>query len=733
MPLARARHVDERMTLRSYLVLLALATLLPVAVFAVVVGVLLVDSQRDTFRHGAQERTLAVLTALELELKRSISTLEALAVSGTLETSDLQDFRTIATSVLFTQRDWRTINLSLASGQQILNLNRPPGATLPLIPVEDGSVARLIESQKPVIGDMVFGPTTKQWDFAVRVPIVRDGAVLYILSAVIDPGSMYDLLKTQNLPDDWIGIVLDRNGRIVARTVDPAKSVGQLASPSLREALTASLSGWYRGAEGNAFYTSYRRSEATGWTFVMNIPVYAVEQAGRQANALLIAGLLTALALALGLAVMVGRRIAKPISSLAAATQAMGLGKPLDLPAELAVSEVRTLAAALRDAERAIGERQSLIEREKEALRAADRSKDEFIAMLSHELRTPLAALTTAAHVLRMAGRDDERATQARGVIERQTRHMARLVEDLLDVSRVSLGKAKLQRESFDLGELVENLIAAWRAAGRFERHAFTHAIAAVWVDADRTRIEQIVSNLLDNALKFTPSGGKVSLTLRQAGAEALLQVTDEGQGLTSEAISRVFDLFVQGEQGLDRRKGGMGIGLALVRRLSEMHGGSVSVTSKGPGAGATFTVRLPAIVRPRRDLLDRAGIEEPLRTRRVLIVEDNDDTRQMLRAALTLKGHEVDEAADGATGLAVALASPPDIALIDIGLPDIDGCELARRLRASAQNGRIPLIALSGYGQPEDLKRAYDAGFDSHLTKPVAIEELHSAITALR
>jgi CheY-like chemotaxis protein len=220
---------------------------------------------------------------------------------------------------------------------------------------------------------------------------------------------------------------------------------------------------------------------------------------------------------------------------------------------------------------------------------------------------------------------------------------------------------------------------------------------------------------------------------LRQAGAEALLQVTDEGQGLTSEAISRVFDLFVQGEQGLDRRKGGMGIGLALVRRLSEMHGGSVSVTSKGPGAGATFTVRLPAIVRPRRDLLDRAGLEEPLRTRRVLIVEDNDDTRQMLRAALTLKGHEVDEAADGATGLAVALASPPDIALIDIGLPDIDGCELARRLRASAQNGRIPLIALSGYGQPEDLKRAYDAGFDSHLTKPVAIEELHSAITALR
>jgi len=685
------------MTLRSYLVLLALATLLPVAIFAVVVGALLVDSQRDTFRRGAEERTLAVLTALESELKSSISTIEALAVSPTLEAEQLDGFRAIATSVLSTQPYWRTINLALPSGHQVLSLSRAPGSELPLIPLEDSSVARVIETQRSAVGDLVLGPTTKRWAFAVRTPIVRDGAVKYILSAVVEPASINDLLKRQNLPRDWIGVVVDRNNRIVARTVEAEKSVAQLASQSLRDALAVSDGGWFHGStiEGTEVYTPYRRSEVTGWAFAMGIPAYAVEQAGRRAKAILMGGLLAALTLAIGLAAMVGRRIARPIHLLAEATKAMGHGSPLVLPDDLAVSEVRTLAAALREAEQAIGERQTLIEREKEALQAADRSKDEFIAMLSHELRTPLAALTTAAHVLRMAGKDDERALQARGVIERQTRHMARLVEDLLDVSRISLGKAKLQRETFDFGEVVESLVAGWRAAGRFDRHAFTHAIAPVWVDADRTRIEQIVSNLLDNAIKFTPPGGKINLSLRQSGGEALLQVTDEGQGLTPEAMNRVFDLFVQGEQGLDRRKGGMGIGLALVKRLSEMHGGSVSVASKGPGAGTTFTARLPAMVRAQRESLDRAA-EQPVRVRRILIVEDNDDTRQMLRAALTLNGHEVDEAADGTSGLAAALASPPDIALIDIGLPDIDGCEVARRLRANPSRRRIPLIALS-------------------------------------
>ena len=720
------------MRLRSYLVLLTLATLLPVAVFAAVVGALLVESQRDTFRRGAEERTLAVLTAVEVELKSSMATVEALAVSPTLDAPDLESFRTIAASVLATQPGWSTINLALPSGQQVMSLSRPPGAPLPMIPVEDSSIARIIQTQRPVVGDMVIGPTTGRWDFAVRVPIVRDGAVRYILSAVVHPSSIHDLLRAQNLPADWLGVVLDRNNRIVARTLDPEKSVARLASQDLRDALAVSPSGWFHGKtiEGADVYTPYRRSATTGWAFAMGIPTYAVEQAGRRAQMILGGGLLAALALALGLALIVGRRIAEPISSLAEATKAMGHGHPVMLPHDVPVDEVRTLAAALLEAARSIDERQSLVEREKAALQAADRTKDEFLAMLSHELRTPLAALTTAAHVLRMAGNDEDKAAQARGVVERQTRHMTRLVEDLLDVSRVSLGKAKLQRETFDLAEVVENLVTAWRDAKRFDRHDVSHATASVWVDADRTRIEQILTNLLDNAIKFTPPGRKIHVSVRQLRGEALLQVTDEGEGLTPEAMARIFDLFVQGEQGLDRRKGGMGIGLALVKRLTEMHGGTVSVASSGPGQGTAFSVRLPAILGPHRNA-DRGPPERPGASYRILIVEDNDDTRQMLRAALMLSGHEVQEARDGATGIAAAIGSPPDIALIDIGLPDMDGYEVARRLRPL--NGRLPLIALSGYGQPADLRRAFEAGFNSHLTKPVAIEQLHSAITAFQ
>lgn len=722
------------MTLRSRLVVLTLATLLPVAIFAVALGALLVAGERDTFRNGMEARTLAILSAVDVALKSSISTVEALAVSPTLDEDDLEAFRAIASSVLSTQQDWSTVNLALPSGQQVLNLNRPPYTTLPAIPRDDQSVARVVETRRPSVGDIVMGPTTRRWDFAVRVPIVRKGELKYILSAVVNPDSLSELLAAQDLPRDWVGVVVDRNNRIVARTINPAESVGQLASQSLRDALAHSSSGWFRGAtiEGAAVYTPYRRSETTGWIFAMGIPAQAVEQVGERTRWTLAVGLLTALGLAIALAIIFGRSISGPIRSLAAATKALGQGNPIAIPEDIGVSEVRTLAATLGEAGKAILERQGLIEREKEAYRAADRTKDEFLAMLSHELRTPLAALTTAAHVLRVARDGDDKARQARGVIERQTKHMARLVEDLLDVSRVAMGKVALQRETIDLAEVVENLVAGWRSAGRLERHDVAHATVPVWIDADRTRIDQIVSNLLDNALKFTPAGGHIEITARQENGEAVLRIADDGEGLAPEAMERIFDLFAQGSQGLDRSRGGLGIGLALVKHLTEMHGGTVQVTSEGVGRGSVFTVRLPAVVRPRQQV-DTAATGKRVEPCRILIIEDNDDARQMLSAALMLSGHEVREARDGASGLAAAAAAHPDVALIDIGLPDIDGYEVARRLRANLTNKRIPLIALSGYGRPADLKRALEAGFDSHLTKPVAVEQVHSVIMALR
>lgn len=722
------------MTLRSYLVVLTLATLVPVAIFAVVMGVLFVESERDTFRRGAEERTLAVLTAVDTELNRSITTAQVLAASPNLNDANLRYFRETAAEILASQPDWINITLARPDGQQIMNLRTPEGEPLPNIGALDGSFDRLLRTGAPVVSDLYVAPVLKQWNFVVRVPIVQNGKVKYVLSAAVNSDSIGRLIRAQNLPPDWIGVVLDRNDRIVARNVDPEKNVGQLASQSLRDALDQSPSGWFHGTTiaGAVVYTPYRRSETTGWVFAMGIPAYAVEQVATRARWLLALGLLGTVGLAIALATIVGRRIAGPIRSLAAATKAMGHGDAVTLAAGIRVSEVQTLAAALREASQAIRERQDLVEREKEALRAADRTKDEFLAMLSHELRTPLAALTTAAHILRVADPGHDAATQARGVIERQTKQMARLVEDLLDISRVTMGKASLKRETFDLAEMVMNAIAGWRSAGRFDRHPIAFSDASVWVHADRARMEQIVSNLFDNALKFTPAGKKIKVGVRQEGGEAVLQVSDEGEGIAPDAIDRVFDLFAQGEHGLDRSKGGLGIGLTLVKRLSEMHGGTVSAASGGPGRGAVFTVRLPAAAGVHQQPESRVT-EQRAGPRRVLIIEDNDDTRQMLRAALALSGHEVREAHDGATGLAAAAETRPDVALIDIGLPDIDGYEIARRLRADQPNGRIALIALSGYGQPEDLKRALDAGFDTHLTKPVAAELLNSAIAAFR
>jgi signal transduction histidine kinase len=719
------------MTLRSYLVALTLAALLPVAVFSVLQLLLLVQHERDTFRRGAEDRALAMTVAVDTELYGSISTLEAMAVSPALDESSLVTFRQLSESILHSQADWANINLALPGGKQLMNLMVPVGQPLADIGAIDDSFHRLVGTRAPVVSDLAYGPTTKRWGFAVRAPVMRDGEVRYVISAGLRPEGIGRILRAQHLPSEWTSMVLDRNARIIFHS-EGGSALGQSVPDTLRQAVLGSPSGWLRSRQDEAnVYHAFRRAERSGWTVALAVPRSAVEEAAWRGATVLAIGLAAAIALAIFLARAISRRIAKPIMALSAATEAVARGAPEEVPQPRAVAEVRALAAALAAAAHAARERQGLIEREKDALQAADRAKDEFLAMLSHELRNPLAALSTAAHVVKLAPPGSEAAIKARAVIERQTKHMAHLVGDLLDISRVVMGKIGLERERIDLAGLVSGVVGTWRASGRLERHQVTVETAATWVDADRARIEQIVSNLLDNAIKFTPAGRRIGLTVRKEGESAVLQVADEGEGLAPGAAERVFGLFVQGERGLDRAKGGLGVGLALVRRLTELHGGTVSASSAGTGRGATFTVRLPAVLpsaaphAPERRL--------PQAPRRVLIVEDNDDARNMLFEALAFSGHQVREVRDGASALAAAAESPPDVALIDIGLPDLDGYEVARRMRAAPGGRRIGLIAITGYGQPEDQRRAYEAGFDAHLTKPVAPERLKQVIAGFR
>jgi CheY-like chemotaxis protein len=348
----------------------------------------------------------------------------------------------------------------------------------------------------------------------------------------------------------------------------------------------------------------------------------------------------------------------------------------------------------------------------------ANRAKDEFLAMLGHELRNPLAAISNAAYVLDRTGRPDDSTASARGVIVRQTAHLARLMDDLLDVARVMSGKIRLDQKPLDLHEVAERVLGTLRETGRVDGHRLTFDGAPTWISGDSTRIEQIVVNLLTNALKFTPPGGLIRVQVMQEGRTAVLRVEDSGLGIAADILPRIFELFVQGPAAIDRTQGGLGIGLTLVKQLAELHGGSAEAQSPGVGRGATVIVRFPAIAAPATDTERPVAVADD--SRRILIVEDNHDAREMLRTMLEFWHHTVREVADGLSAIEVAREFKPDIAIVDVGLPGLDGYEVARRLRASPGAQGLRLIALTGYGLSKDTERAREAGFDAHLVKPV-------------
>jgi PAS domain S-box-containing protein len=357
-------------------------------------------------------------------------------------------------------------------------------------------------------------------------------------------------------------------------------------------------------------------------------------------------------------------------------------------------------------------------ERARTQAEEASRIKDEFFAMLGHELRNPLGAITTALHVIDTGGAGDERSAKAREIVDRQVRHLVRLVDDLLDVTRLTTGKISLGRHPVDLAAVARRVVGAL-AATTPARRLRCEAGGAVWIEADETRLEQILNNLLGNAVKFTPSGGRVTVDVAARDGEAVLRVEDTGAGIPADLLPRIFDLFVQGQTGLYRPAPGLGIGLTLVKRLVDLHGGRIEVASEGPGRGSVFTVRFPLHQAPRDAAFAAPRPDGTRVSRRVLIVEDNADARDMLRHLLEQTGHEVFEAADGLAGLDQTLALRPDVAVIDIGLPGLDGYEVARRVRAAGHADML-LVAVTGYGQASDRQRSGEAGFDAHLTKPL-------------
>ena len=366
--------------------------------------------------------------------------------------------------------------------------------------------------------------------------------------------------------------------------------------------------------------------------------------------------------------------------------------------------------------------------RDQEALRDADRRKDEFLSVLSHELRNPLAPIRTSIHLLNHAAPDAARAERARLVIERQSEHLARLVDDLLDVTRIARGKISLRREPVDVAAsaalTAEDLRDEVTARGL--ELAVELPPERVIVEGDPTRLAQVVGNLLQNAAKFTPTGGRVTLSVRAERGAAELRVRDTGIGIAPDLLARVFDPFVQADRSLARTEAGLGLGLALVKGIAELHGGSVHAASAGPGAGAEFTVRLPLAAGASPSRREDDGAAPHAASRLVLVVDDNVDAADSLADLVQMLGHRTEVAYDGPSALEKARATRPDVVLCDLGLPGLSGYDVARALRTEHPGMR--LVAASGYAQPEDVARALEAGFEAHLPKPPdpdAIERL--------
>lgn len=726
-----ASNVDKTSigALQRRLILVALLALLPVALLSFAGLYQIGLQQRQQLLDSAQDTMRAVATSIDTELRLSGAALQALALSPRLAQKDFGSFRAEAAALMAQRPEWSNVVLSTPQAQQVLNLRIPPGSPLPSR-VDPEAIERTVRTAKPQVGNLVLSPVTHTQTVAVLVPVFEGDRVVHVLTAVVRPTALRDLLLRQRIPEDGVVGVMDRNLHFVTRSRDHEQWIGRSPVPALREALQqAAPQGELRWqtVEGQLVYTVYQRLPDSGWSVAAGIPVERVDAPIRLAFVLLGGFLLLSVILGMFAATLLTRTIVSPMAVLKQAAEQLGRGEAPVAPVST-LPEVQAIAKALGQAHR---EREALLVSERQARQAAEtanRHKDQFLAMLGHELRNPLAALSSAATLLEIASEREQHDVmqRTRAVIRRQLGHLGRLADDLLDAGRAIVGKLQLQREALELSALVRGVVATFTDTGTLSAHQLRLSLQPAWVYVDPTRLEQAVGNLLANAVKYTPGGGTIDITLVASGMNAQLTVTDNGIGLEADLLPKVFDLFVQGERSLARSEGGLGLGLTLVRRIIELHGGSVDAHSEGAGLGSAFTLTLPLV--PGRSASLPAAPRQALRGPCTLVlVEDNEDLRTGLRTLLELHGHAVHEAGNGPDGIATILRERPQVALIDIGLPGCDGWAVARRVREACAEPPL-LVALSGYDDAlaEPPQRA---DFDAYLIKPVQLEQLEKLI----
>ena len=745
--------------------------LVSVAVPLAAAGAALLASQWSHQRGQAitqlqdQARTLRLAVDRELALDRAV--MEALAASRDIDRRDWQTFYAVAKQASEV-RNGSWFVLVQPDGQNLLNTSVPFGTPLPNLrvllarPAEAEWRGRSIplpdirqfdipfESGRPAVSGLAFGPVSRQPVVATNVPVMRDGKPVYVLGLAYSADFFLQLLGGDSGPDGPLRGLIDGSGRLIARNRAPADFIGRHAPAPFDAgmgALPAEGVGETATLEGVPAYFAYSRSTLSDWGVAVGMPKSAVLAPAWRALWMWLAFLLAAASIGLFFAFRLWRRLAVPLDALARSARFLGDSSSAELlhrPLSTDIAEVEALRRALHDAVDNEQQRRRT-EREREEAREelrlanarlveADERKDEFLAMLSHELRNPLAAIRNVATILN--GESEQTPSKTRSLNEillRQTLQLARMVDDLLDVARITRGRVQLHPGPLRLDLLATKVAEDALAALDGRAHRLTvHAAQEVAVLGDEARLTQVLHNLLDNAAKYTPPGGRIALEVSVDGRRAVIRVTDNGRGIERHLLPHVFELFTQGARTLDHSQGGLGIGLTMVKNIVEMHGGTVEARSAGEGCGSEFIVRLP--IAPTREAAGSPKRADAAGTRdlRLLVVEDNPDTAETLAMLLRMEGHDVEIAYDGGEGLEKANRLRPEAVLLDIGLPTMNGQEVCRALRQQAWSSRVPIIALTGWGQEDDHRMSREAGFDAHLVKPVDPAEMLHLLASL-
>jgi signal transduction histidine kinase/ActR/RegA family two-component response regulator len=705
-------------SIRWHLFQVLLVTFIPMGLFAAGLFYLHWQAEKPERERSQIESARLLATAVDNVLDSTVQRLSIFArIWAAAPSSDAAMYRQ-AQEALAGNPDWSNVLAFRADGAGVFRLDRPFGTPVPSTARPEIWRPALAEG-RTVVSDVFISPQRDIKVVSVGVPVVRGGRVTHVLIANLNLLWFDQLLGRQGLPEGGVAAIFDRNWKFVARSFEGEARRGTDPASELIADIKRGGEGVgrYTSLNGTTVFTSWTPSRH-GWWVAFATPSAPVDNALWYHLAMF--GALWAVVVAAGIAYALrkGRRIAGALVSLEARAEDLAAGRPLSELADSRVQEVDHALAALAKAS--------------DTVRRASRAKDEFLAMLGHELRNPLAAISHAAAIVTSRRSTAEQTDFAGGVIERQSQHLKRLIDDLLDVGRVMGGKILPEREPLDLAACARQAAAALEVAGRLAQRSVEIQTEPAWVSGDATRLEQIVTNLLVNAAAYTSSGGRIGLRVAREGADAVLEVSDDGRGIEAESLPRVFELFYQGDATVDRAGGGLGVGLTLVQRLAELHGGRVQAHSAGRDRGATFTLRIPAIDAPAEGppVAAEAGFAVP---REILIVEDNADERESLRVALELQGHSVLEAADGPAALELLRRHAPSVAILDIGLPGgMDGYRLAQLARAEL-GPDVFLIALTGYGSSADQLRAREAGFDRHLVKPAGEQLLAQAIRAAR